>query len=95
MSLACRPAHRVATCVAPIFGTANTAITTAANDQTAHAFSAAGFQVCVGDASTRLMNTSAATSYRYVDSGATVTRTTFNWACSWLTTSPPPSNGSW
>ena len=89
------PWINIATCAAPIFGQSNTAINTAGNDQTAHAFSTAGFLVCVGDASTRLMNTSADNSYTYVSIGTTVTLTTFNWASDWLTTSPPPSNGSW
>ena len=89
------PAILGATCASPVFGQSNTAINTAGSDQTAHAFSTAGLLVCVGDASTRLMNTSAANSYTFVSSGTSVTLTTFNWASDWLTTSPPPSNGSW
>jgi len=53
------------------------------------AFSTAGFLVCVGDASTRLMNTSGGSvAYGTYPS-------TFAWACDWLATTPPPSNGSW
>jgi prepilin-type N-terminal cleavage/methylation domain-containing protein len=81
----------------PLFGVQNTAINTDPNDQTAHAFSAAGFQICVGDASTRLMNTSAANVYNYNSTSTPVppTKTTFSWGNDWQTTSPPPPNGSW
>jgi prepilin-type N-terminal cleavage/methylation domain-containing protein len=62
----------------------------------ATAFSAAGFLICVGDASTRLMNTTANNTYPGYTTGTTGRgTTTFNWACDWLTTNPPPTDGSW
>jgi prepilin-type N-terminal cleavage/methylation domain-containing protein len=62
------------------------------------AFSAAGFLVCVGDASTRLMNTTAnnqMTTTTYATGTTGHLLATFNWACDWLTTNPAPTDGSW
>jgi prepilin-type N-terminal cleavage/methylation domain-containing protein len=87
-----------ANCPAPVFNATNTQIA-GLNDLTGHAFTTAGFLVVVGDASTRLLNSSAANVYPYV-TGTVVdpknsVKTTFSWACDPLTTSPAPSNGSW
>jgi prepilin-type N-terminal cleavage/methylation domain-containing protein len=64
----------------------------------ATAFSAAGFLICVGDASTRLMNTTAnnqMTTTTYATGTTGHLLATFNWACDWLTTNPAPTDGSW
>src|SRR6516162_4769754 len=53
-------------------GIENTAIISGPPDRTAHAFTTAGFLVCVGDASTRLMNMSANNPYTYQSSGIEV-----------------------
>jgi prepilin-type N-terminal cleavage/methylation domain-containing protein len=73
------------------FGTNYNSLTSNAGG---NAFSAAGILVCVGDASTRLMNTSANNGYTYTGTAGNAA-TTFAWACDWLATSPAPTNGSW
>ena len=60
------------------------------NDQTAHAYSAAGFLVTMVDASTRPMSTIATANYAAYGSNAN--STIFNWACDPSTTVPNPSN---
>jgi prepilin-type N-terminal cleavage/methylation domain-containing protein len=84
-----------------VFGTNYASATLGPN---AYAFSAAGCLVCVGDASTRLMNTTANNAYAYntgstgsngYATGVAKNATTFNWACDWLATSPAPTDGSW
>jgi hypothetical protein len=78
------------------FGVRPMAITMAPADRTAHAFSKAGILVCVGDASTRLMNTSANNAYTFsTKKGKDIHGTTFNWACEWKTETRMPQDGSW
>jgi prepilin-type N-terminal cleavage/methylation domain-containing protein len=81
---------------APVFNLTNNQIS-GASDNTAHAFTTAGFLIVVGDASTRLLNTGAAVtgSYNYTSGTANHGTTTFNWACDPFATSPAPSDGSW
>jgi prepilin-type N-terminal cleavage/methylation domain-containing protein len=77
-------------CAPPVFGVNNNQITLPANDATAHSFSAAGFQICLADASTRSVSTQINTAYRY--NGATAAAPViFNWACDPLTTAVPPN----
>jgi prepilin-type N-terminal cleavage/methylation domain-containing protein len=60
------------------------------NDQTAHAYSAAGFLVTMADASTRPMTT--VVTAPYTTYYATGYNTIFNWACDPGTTVVPPSS---
>jgi hypothetical protein len=77
------------------FGFENTEIISRLADRTAHAFTPKGFLVCVGDASTRLMNMSANNPYSYQSGGIDVSRTTFNWGCDPSANLDTPMDGSW
>jgi prepilin-type N-terminal cleavage/methylation domain-containing protein len=88
-----------------LFGVQYTSITgsIAIQDQMAHAFTTSGCLVCLGDASTRLLNTSANNTYPYEGGTASApasktankNSTTFNWACDPLANTPAPTDGSW
>jgi hypothetical protein len=74
----------------------STEITMGPTDRTAHAFSSAGFLLCHGDASTRLMNTGANNPRTYdTDDVKDIAATVFNWACDPKAVTPPPTDGSW
>jgi Tfp pilus assembly protein PilE len=84
-----------ATAVSCQIGFANRDIISGPADRTAHAFTPTGFLVCVGDASTRLMNSSANNAFSYRSGREKVTRTTFNWACDPSADVEGPTDGSW
>jgi prepilin-type N-terminal cleavage/methylation domain-containing protein len=73
-----------------VFGLNNTAITTAAGDATAHAFSSSSFLVCCGDASTKSVSSNINDTVVGYAGPAGSANNVFNWACDPLTTVVTP-----
>jgi prepilin-type N-terminal cleavage/methylation domain-containing protein len=81
------------TAPSPVMTATNNINITGTNDQTAHAYSPAGFLIANGDGSVRPMTTIATTVYSaYATAIGNTTATVFNYACDPASTVVPPSN---